>query len=95
MAKRRTLERWHPPVEPIRQEALLLKRLNRTKKLFRFLREHRHELFDDAFQEEPEGMYRGTGAGLPPVPPAKMYLLTFQWVGLGSGGSSTMPPQQR
>lgn len=72
MAQSRSFERWHPPVEPTRQEALLLKRLNRTKKLFRFLREHRHELFDDAFQEELEGMYRGTGAGLPPVPPAKM-----------------------
>jgi len=68
MAKRRTLERWHPPVEPTRQEALLLKRLNRTKKLFRFLREHRHELFDDAFQEDLEGMYRGTGAGFRPYP---------------------------
>jgi len=55
MAKRRTLERW--PVEPTRQEALLLKRLNRTKKLFHFLREHRHELFDDA--------------GWPPAPAGK------------------------
>jgi hypothetical protein len=45
-------------------------RLTRTKKLFAFLRLHRHELFTDAFQEELEGMYRKTGAGSEPVPPA-------------------------
>jgi hypothetical protein len=41
---------WNPPKELTRREQRMLKR--RTKKLFGFLREHRHELFDDAFQEE-------------------------------------------
>ena len=40
-----------------------MKRLNRVRKLFGFLREHRHELFDDTFQDQLEGMYRDTGAG--------------------------------
>jgi hypothetical protein len=57
-------------MERTRQEEALLRRLGRTKKLFRFLREHRHELFDDAFQSELEGMYRNTGAGKDPLPPA-------------------------
>jgi len=39
-------------------------------KLFAFLRDHRHELFDDGFQAELEAMYRDTGAGREPVPPA-------------------------
>jgi hypothetical protein len=49
-----------------------MKRLVRTGKLFGFLREQRHMLFDDAFQAELEAVYRGTGAGKAPVPPAMM-----------------------
>lgn len=32
-----------------------MKPLDRVRKLFGFLRLHRHELFDEAFQEELEG----------------------------------------
>lgn len=71
------LERWHPPAGTTRQEAFLLKRLTRVKKLFGFLRRHRHELFDDEFQAELESMYRTTGAGKPPVPPAMMAMTTL------------------
>lgn len=49
-----------------------MKRLVRTGKLFGFLREHRHELFDEVFQAELELTYRDTGAGIEPVPPALM-----------------------
>jgi hypothetical protein len=62
--------RWAPRREYTKQEEWLLKRLVRTGKLFGFLRAHRHELFDDAFQAELEVTYRDTGAGRPPVPPA-------------------------
>ena len=47
-----TIARWTPPVAPTRQEQFLLKRLDRVRKLLGFLRLHRHELFDDAFQDE-------------------------------------------
>ena len=67
-----TLPRWTPSQQPTLQEQALLRRLTRTRKLFSFLREHRHELFDDAFQQELETMYRDTGAGKEPVPPAQM-----------------------
>ena len=66
------MARWTPATTVTKKEAFLLKRLGRTKKLFAFLREVRHELFDDAFQAELETMYRGTGAGKSPVPPAMM-----------------------
>jgi hypothetical protein len=66
------MERWNPKAELSRQEQILIKRATRTKKLFVFLREHRHELFDDGFQAELESMYRDTGAGLEPKPPAMM-----------------------
>jgi hypothetical protein len=66
------LRRWNPSVALTRQEQFLMKRLMRTRKLFGFLREHRRDLFDDAFQTELESMYRGTGAGKEPVAPALM-----------------------
>ena len=50
------MKRWHPKTETTPQEEFLLKRLRRTRKLFAFLRLHRHELFDEAFQAELEGV---------------------------------------
>ena len=66
------MERWKPTVECSPREARLLKLAGKSRKLFCFLREHRHELFDDAFQNELEAMYRQTGQGQTPQPPAVM-----------------------
>ena len=52
-------------------------RLTRTKKLFAFLRQERHRLFDESFQSELEGMYRQTGAGAEPHAPAMMAMATL------------------
>lgn len=71
------MERWTPPVALSPQEKMLMKRLTRVRKLFGFLREHRHELFDDAFQKQLEGMYRATGAGDSPHPPALLCMVTL------------------
>jgi hypothetical protein len=68
--------RWTPRAELTPQEQMLLQRLDRVRKLFGFLRLHRHRLFDDEFQVELEGMYRDTGAGKEPVPPAQMATAT-------------------
>jgi DDE family transposase/transposase-like protein DUF772 len=54
-----------------------MRRLGRTRKLFAFLRAHRHELFDDASEAELETMYRDTGAGKPAVPPALLAMVTL------------------
>src|SRR6266852_6044724 len=67
-----TIARWNPPVAPTRREQFLLKRLGRVRKLFGFLRVHRHELFNDAFQDELASMYRTTGPGKDALPPAMM-----------------------
>lgn len=69
------MTRWAPPVSMTRREEFLMKRLVRTKKLFAFLRLHRHEMFDEMFQEELEGMYRQTGAGAEPLPPALLCMV--------------------
>jgi len=64
------MDRWTPEVRCSEREERLLKLAGKSRKLFVFLRRHRHELFDAAFQEELEGMYRQTGQGEAPQPPA-------------------------
>lgn len=65
-----SIPRWNPSTATTKQEAYLLSRLTRTRRLYRFLRLHRRDLFDESFQDELETMYRATGAGKPPCPPA-------------------------
>lgn len=77
------IDRWAPREELSRQELMLMKRLDRVRKLLGFLRVHRRRLFDDAFQDELAAMYRDTGAGKPPVPPALMAMATFVQAYLG------------
>ncbi len=69
------MQRWTPPVDFSPQEKTLMKRLTRVRALFGFLRQHRHELFDDAFQDQLEGMYRATGAGEDAHPPALLCMV--------------------
>jgi len=78
-----SIERWQPRQGYTRQEEVLLRRLRRTKKLFAFLRDSRHELFDDLFQAELETMYRDTGAGIEAVPPALLAMVVLMQSYLG------------
>ena len=81
------MERWEPSRTYTKKEQFILKRLVTKRRLFAFLRNHRHEIFDDAFQEELETMYRKTGAGKEPKPPAlmAMALLLQGYTGLSDG----------
>jgi len=67
---------WQPPIEPSATEQAILKRIKRAK-LFVFLRQHRHELFNEAFQEELASLYRDSQRGQPPIPPAQLALATI------------------
>ena len=67
--------RWSPSVTLSKREQFLVGRMKRTGKLFAFLREHRHELFDDAFQLELGAMYRSSGEGKQPVAPALLAMV--------------------
>ena len=91
------MERWNPPVELSKKEQLIMKRLNRVRALFGFLRTKRHILFDDAFQQQLEGMYRQTGAGDPPHPPAWlcMVLLLQSYVGASDAEAVEMAVMDR
>lgn len=44
---------WQPPVVLSEQEEQIVQRIRRAK-LFVFLRGHRHELFNESFQQELE-----------------------------------------
>ena len=58
---------WHPPIELSSFEQIIIARIKHAK-LFVFLRHHRHELFDDAFQEELAALYAPGFRGHPPLP---------------------------
>lgn len=66
---------WQPPIELSPTEETIIKRIRRAK-LFVFLRQHRHELFDEAFQEELAQLYQDSERGQPPIPPAQLALAT-------------------
>jgi hypothetical protein len=65
---------WHPPIDPSTAEQAIIQRIRRAK-LFVFLRQHRHELFDDAFQAELATLYHESALGQPPIPPQH----NWQW----------------
>ena len=64
---------WKPEVPLGPQEEQIVKKIRKAK-LFVFLRQHRHEIFDEVFQEELAGLYRKTERGQPPVSPAVLAL---------------------
>src|SRR6202165_2630818 len=64
---------WQPPVALSAQEEQIVKRVRKAK-LFVFLRQHRHELFNEAFQQELANLYRQAERGHPPIAPAMLAL---------------------
>jgi hypothetical protein len=65
--------RWQPPVAFSIQEEQIVRRIRKAK-LFVFLRQYRHILFDEPFQEELANLYRKQERGRPPVAPAMLAL---------------------
>lgn len=82
-----SIPRWQPKDAATKQETAILKRVARKRKLFEFLRLYRMRIFDEAFQAELDGMYRETGAGLEPIPPAlmAMALILQGYLGVSDG----------
>ena len=67
---------WRPPVALSSCEQIIITQIKRAK-LFVFLRHHRHELFDEAFQEELAALYAPSHRGHPPISPAQLALATL------------------
>lgn len=74
---------WSPAVETTAAEERILSRCKKAK-LFVFLRRHRHELFDAAFERELIAMYPTRTSGKAPVAPALLAMVTIlqAWLGV-------------
>ncbi len=83
-------ERWYFSRTYSKQERTILSRLHRNKKLFAFLRDYRHVIFDEPFQDELGSMYRETGAGKEPVPPALLAMAFFLQVYVGASDAEAV-----
>jgi len=66
------MEHWSPAVKLSEREEKLFKLATKSRKLFAFLRKQRGQIFNAAFQGELEAMYRDSGQGAEPQPPALM-----------------------
>lgn len=64
---------WHPPIDLSPAEQRVVAKIRRAK-LFVFLRRHRHEIFDDALQQELVTIFKDSPKGQPPVAPAQLAL---------------------
>jgi hypothetical protein len=69
-------ELWQPPVECSPTEQKIVARIRRAK-LFVFLRQYGHEIFDEIFQAELAQGYVDSPQGQPPIPPAQLALATL------------------
>ena len=58
------------------KEEQVVKRVRKAK-LFVFLREYRHQIFDEAFQQELAVLYQDSKQGQPPIAPAQLALATI------------------
>lgn len=64
---------WKPPIELSKQEQKVAKGIRKAK-LFIFLRQVRHELFDEHFQTELATLFKDSTVGKCPVSPAQLAL---------------------
>jgi hypothetical protein len=67
---------WCPAVELSQQEEQIGERIRKAK-LFVFLRLHRHELFDEPFQQELACLYLASQRGHPAIAPAQLAVATL------------------
>src|SRR5438105_9280542 len=75
-------EIWKPPVELSQQEEQMVKKIRKAK-LFVFLRQHRHELLEEAFQQELANLYRKAERGQPPIAAALLALALILQASMG------------
>lgn len=64
---------WNPPIELSEVEQVIISRIKRAK-LFIFLRNNRHHLFNDEFQSELATIFKDSTVGHCPVVPAQLAL---------------------
>src|SRR5919199_36751 len=73
---------WQPPVDLSPAEQSIIASIKRAK-LFIFLRQNRHQLFDEPFQAELVTIYKDSSVGQCPVPPAQLALALIMQAYMG------------
>jgi len=68
---------WCPPIPTTAAEQRILELCRRTRKLYVFLREHRHEIVDREMHDALASAYRSTGAGKSPLPPGLLAMASL------------------
>ena len=68
---------WNPPIALSPEEQKIVARTRKTRKFFVFLREHRHELLDAAFQKTLAQSYSPEPGGAEPVDAGLLALATL------------------
>ena len=61
---------WDCPIELSKKEKFICSKLKNSGKLFVFLREQRHRIFDEHMEQKLLKLYADHPAGKPPVPAA-------------------------
>ncbi len=87
---RRESIRGNVPPELSPAEERICKRCKRNGRLYAFLRRHRHELFDEAFEAELTAMYSDSPKGRPPLPPAMLAMVTVLQAADGTSDESAV-----
>lgn len=64
---------WNPPIALSPLEEKVNNRIKKAK-LFSFLRENRHEIFNEEFQQEMAALFKDSTVGHQPVFPARLAL---------------------
>jgi len=67
---------WNPPIDLSPLEQKVNKRIKKAK-LFSFLRENRHFIFNEEFQQEMSRMFKDSTVGHQPIFPAQLALATI------------------
>lgn len=67
---------WNPPIELSAKEQKVVSRIRKAK-LFIFLRQERHQLFDEQFQTQLATLFKDSSMGKCPVSPAQLALATI------------------
>ena len=68
---------WECPVALTKKEQFICSKMKTTGKLFVFLREKRHLIFDDSMNQKLMAMYADHPKGKPPVPAAMLAMATL------------------
>ncbi len=68
---------WNPPIALTLAEQKIAARTRKARKFFVFLREHRHELLDAAFQDTLAATYSAESGGTEPVEAGVLALATL------------------